>query len=368
MNFEFEKRLSPDSGMTVQPDNSVINELQDSMVSIATLTKKRVHIPLFPYSAINHNPDDNYRKSGVDPQDESLIELGRGIENSGLQQPIGLIATELNADELLTIVNNGLAEDVNTWATHIGVIFGNRRYLSVTHHTSLTHEAAYIYPKECLPYVETISLIENMDRENVNLSEESARIFTVVNERFNHNINAFARFSGKPKTALGRLYKIGEAASQDTTFAELLKSDRITDQIALDNLARAITLDTSPARKVKLDQFFKNLSTFEGKIKSIRTTAQKLRDYAEGSTNKTPNIEEQKPNKSTVENTQIDNNLSAKKEVTNDSEDIKFNEKGFVKRAETLITNINTVDVNTLDIRTKETLINLKSALEKKGF
>lgn len=282
--------------LQVTHHDDAIMEVQDSVITLADITKLRVYVAGFPYSAIAYNADDNYRKSGIDPQDESIRSLGRGIAESGLQQPIGLFAAELSAADLQGMIGQGLdLSSPDTWRTPIHTIFGNRRYLAITHHTTINNEAAYIYPKEAESWRKTIALIENMDREDVPLIEEAVGLFNLVTDRFRGNVSRFAEFSGKDANDLVRIYKIGEAATKDATFHAFVKNEKTADKIALDNIARALLAQESTHRSKKVEQVLKDLTSVDGKIAEIRKKAKALRDYAEAKTNTLPTVTQSKP-------------------------------------------------------------------------
>lgn len=379
--IDLKARLSGDKA--VRHDDSRIQEIQSSVITLADITAMRVYIPKFPYSAIAYNPEDNYRKSGVDPECESIAELGRGIQSSGLQQSIGLIASELNSQQLHELANHPDVQNPATWETHIGIIFGNRRYLAVTHHTRLSHESAYIYPREALDFVKDIALIENMDRENVDLVEESVALWQQINNRHGGNVAGFARFSGKPISQLNKIYKIGQAAAANEEFQHVIQNCGSQDVISLEYLAKAVLEADTPYRHAQVKKKLDELREIDGKIVNFRQKAQNLANYAKGKTNKKPDswgeertstvadpitstegIENAGSPTAPVEQSEIDQNQAsaavAKKKP--------LDQKTILKKISGVIDALKEVTSDDLDDQLREQLSQLKSMLNETGI
>ncbi len=289
--IDLKARLSGDK--SVRHDDSRVQEIQSSVATLSDITALRVYIPRFPYGVIQYSADDNYRKSGTDPNCESIVELGRGIQSSGLQQSIGLFAPDLSAEQLKSLANNNDSSNQEVWNTAIKVVFGNRRYLAITHHTNLTHESVYIYPREAASFIKDIALIENMDRENVDLVEESVALYHQINHGHSGNVAGFARFSGRPITILNKIYKIGQAADANVEFQNVIQKCESKDVIALEYIAKAVLNADTPYRQSQVKKKLEELRDIDGKIVDFRKKAKDLSTYAKGESNKKPNWGEQ---------------------------------------------------------------------------
>lgn len=378
--IDLKTRLSGDKA--VRHDDSRIQEIQSSVITLADITAMRVYIPKFPYSAIDYNPEENYRKSGVDPECESIAELGRGIQSSGLQQSIGLIASELNSQQLHELANHPDAQNPATWETHIGIIFGNRRYLAVTHHTQLSHESVYIYPREALDFVKDIALIENMDRENVDLVEESVALWQQINNRHGGNVAGFARFSGKPISQLNKIYKIGQAAAANEEFQHVIQDCGSQDVIALEYLAKAVLEADTPYRQAQVKKKLDELRQIGGKIVNFRKKAQDLANYAKGESNKKPEWggAQASPGGDSVSDTDgIENPESSTTPLTQAASDQiqtpapvakkkPLDQKAILKKIASVVEALNDVTADDLDDQLRERLSHLKSKLNETGI
>lgn len=349
--MDLESRLN-DSEKALSNDETSTSELQDQVMSLSDVTKMRIYVPHFPFDSITYNPDDNYRKSGVDPLSESIKELGRGIQEAGLQQPIGVIAENIPAAELKDILKNLPGSEAR-----ISMIFGNRRYLAMTNHTDITAEAAYVYSSEALVWAPTIAFIENMDRADVPLIEEAKGIYSEVQTRFGGTLSRFALFSGKPISELNKIYKIGEAVSKNEEFHDLVQEGKTKDVVALDAIARAMLVPKSNIRSKNLDSLLKKITAFDGKIISIRKEAIKIRDYADGKTSKLRDI-----TKSATDNDKDDNEKNdateAKKTLSNSP-----NLKALIKRIDTLNVIICDLQPSTIDEDLRKSINNLQENL-----
>lgn len=284
MNNLFDTRLS---GERLAHEQSEINEQIESITSVRELTAKRILVSEFPYDVIDYNAEENYRKTGVDPNDETLKDLGRGIEESGLQQSIALIAHEISASELqlLSTQPTETLKLIDTWLDkgRISIIFGNRRYLAITNHTNLTHSSAFIYPKEALDWVPTISLIENQDREDVPLHEEAIGLVKEINRKYGSVPARYAKFSGRSSADINRLFTIGKACLENDDFYSIVTSIKTKDKLALSYIAQAITDENvSSHRKKEIDKAVAALKSLDGQITSIRDKASSIKNYAEG--------------------------------------------------------------------------------------
>jgi len=378
--IDLKTRLSGDKA--VRHDDSRIQEIQSSVITLADITAMRVYIPKFPYSAIDYNPEENYRKSGVDPECESIAELGRGIQSSGLQQSIGLIASELNSQQLHELANNPDAQNPATWETHIGIIFGNRRYLAVTHHTQLSHESVYIYPREALDFVKDIALIENMDRENVDLVEESVALWQQINSRHGGNVAGFARFSGKPISQLNKIYKIGQAAAANEEFQHVIQDCGSQDVIALEYLAKAVLEADTPYRQAQVKKKLDELRQIGGKIVNFRKKAQDLANYAKGESNKKPEWggAQASPGGDSVSGTDgIENSESSAAPSAQAASDQNqtpepeakkkpLDQKAILKKITSVVEALSDVTADDLDDQLRERLSQLKSKLNETGI
>lgn len=378
--IDLKTRLSGDKA--VRHDDSRIQEIQSSVITLADITAMRVYIPKFPYSAIDYNPEENYRKSGVDPECESIAELGRGIQSSGLQQSIGLIASELNSQQLHELANHPDAQNPDTWETHIGIIFGNRRYLAVTHHTQLSHESVYIYPREALDFVKDIALIENMDRENVDLVEESVALWQQINNRHGGNVAGFARFSGKPISQLNKIYKIGQAAAANEEFQHVIQDCGSQDVIALEYLAKAVLEADTPYRQAQVKKKLDELRQIGGKIVNFRKKAQDLANYAKGESNKKPEWggAQASPGGDSVSGTAgIENSESLEAPSTQAISDQNqtpepeakkkpLDQKAILKKIASVVEALSDVTADDLDDQLRERLSQLKSKLNETGI
>lgn len=284
--IDLKSRFSGDK--VVRHDESRIQEIQNSVITLSDITAQRVFLSKFPFSAINYSSDDNYRKTGTDPNCESIVELGRGIKSSGLQQSIGLFAPNLSANELCAMASNPDSISPDFWNSEIKVVFGNRRYLAITHHTDITHESVYIYPSEAASFIKDIALIENMDRENVDLVEESVELYRQINDSHSGNVTGFARFSGKPISVLNKIYKIGQAAAVNGEFLQVIQKAESKDVIALEYLAKGVLEADTPHRKKQVKNKLEELLKINGKIEAFRKHAKELSNYAKGESNKLP--------------------------------------------------------------------------------
>jgi len=338
-------------------DDETIQEVADSIIDLRSLTQKRVFINEFPYEAINYEADDNYRKT---LNIEYLKELGRGIKESGLQQPIALIAHDLSAVELRALMQNGqdALRNPQLWKGKIGVIFGNRRYLSITQHTDLTHEGALIYPKEIAPWASTINLIENMDREDVSLIEESRGLVTEINERFSGVASKFAKFSGRSSAEVSRLLNIGRACEQSEVFNEIVSSAHIKDRVALENIAQAVLGDQSKHREKRINAVIDDLRSVGNEVTSIREKAKQLKTYANGEHNKPPVIIQE-------ETTKADSATETPKEPAKPK---AFNVKAFGKQLDNITLKFKTLETSAIDADLREYAKNLRQELDNLGL
>ncbi len=353
MNDMMSSRLA--RGRTTH-DEATTQEMTDSIVDLRSLTKKRVLINEFPYEAINYEADDNYRKT-LNP--EELKELGRGIKETGLQQPIALIAHDLSATELQALMQNGqdALRNSSFWEGRISTIFGNRRYLAITQHTDLTHEGALIYPKEIAPWTSTIALIENMDREDVPLIEESLGLVTVITERFSGVASKFAKFSGRSSGEVSRLLNIGKACEQSEAFNEIVSSAQIKDKIALENIAQAVLSDQSDHREKRIKAVIEDLRSIGNKVTSIRAKAKQLKTYANGEHNKPPVIIEE-----------ATKTVSTPVAPTEPTQPKPFNVKAFGKQLDSITHKFKTLETSAIDADLREYAKNLRQELDNLGL
>lgn len=360
MNDAMENRLK---GVRTKHNPEVVKDLLDSMISVRDLTKQRILVNEFPYSAINYNAEDNYRKTGIDPQHESLKELGKGILKTGLQQSIALIAYDLSAEELRekSRMESNALRNPETWLGNVGIIFGNRRYLSITHHTDLTHESALIYPKEIAPWVTTIALAENMDREDTPLIEEALEVVKVINTQFNGVTAELARFLGKSASEVGRLSHIGVACGENELFEEVVRTAIVKDKIALEYLAQAITnKDLSPTRTKNLNKSLNELLAIQGNVVSIRGKAKQLKEYSDGKNNQHSVFDQEKDKAEQKAETAQAQNTEKKSKP--------FNVKAFGKQLDNITDKFKTLETSAIDVDLRECAKNLRLELDNLGL
>lgn len=316
-------------------DPDVVNDLKNNMITLRDITSLRVYVPNMPLSAINYKEEDNYRKTGIDPFSESIRELGKGIQNSGLQQPIGLIARDLSHDELKDFIHNSDETIAENWLIDIGVIFGNRRYLGMTNHTDLSHEGAYVYPKEAIPFIRAMQLIENRGREDADIIEEAEALYQLIKGSYGGNISSYARFSGETTSELSKSFKVGEAVVCHPDFADLVQEKKIADMVTLDYLARAITVDCTDYRKERIFSFFTEMKEYEGKLVKLRDKAKSLKDYSDGKKNNVPSLETEKPASTDV----VESQKAPVVPVNNNQRRIVKN-KSLIKKCESLLADL----------------------------
>lgn len=331
----------------------------DSIVELSDLTKKRIHVSEFPYSAIAYDAEENYRKTGVDINSESLIELGKGIQNSGLQQPIALLAHDMSAIQLKEILQKGpdVLKMPDVWG-RISMIFGNRRYLSIKHHTTLTHEGAFIYPREISSWVGMLQLIENRDREDVPLAEEAMALYTQVTERFDGVLARYAKFSGEKPADVSRIYQIGAACQENSDYLEIVKESKIKDKVALSYIAAAITGEASDLRKSKIKRVLAELKGIEGNVDSIRKKAQQLNEYRQGKNNKPPEIQEKGDNE----------NPEPRETIKSTSQIKPVNIKQFSKQLSQVVHKFDRLKQEEVTDELKEVAASIRATLDKLGL
>lgn len=234
-------------------------------VAFADIPRREVND--IPYSKIRI---ENYRKT---LDDSELDELAKSIDNAGLLQPPGLIA-----------------QPDGTYF----LVFGQRRVLACqrTSRYKDTLPTALLWPEPAMRYVQTIALLENMDRSDPPLDEEVAGILSAVKSEFaghTNPIEAFCLQTGKKLTEVYYKISIAEVMATDERFARLVKQKIITDYTALNDIASALKTPATPARKKYIQQLLDLVEA--GKLKgSLRKAASDVRRHVKSGGTK-PNVE-----------------------------------------------------------------------------
>lgn len=247
-------------------DESLMAE-QRKRDAVAFADIPRQEVSHIPYSKIRI---ENYRKT---LDDSELDELAKSIDNAGLLQPPGLIA-----------------QPDGTYF----LVFGQRRVLACQR-TSRYKDAlptALLWPEPAMRYVQTIALLENMDRSDPPLDEEVAGILAAVKSEFaghTNPIEAFCLQTGKKLTEVYYKISIAEVMDTDDRFARLVKQKIITDYTALNDIASALKTPATPARKKYIQQLLDLVEA--GKLKgSLRKAASDVRRHVKSGGTK-PNMQ-----------------------------------------------------------------------------
>lgn len=222
-----------------------------------------------------------------------------------------------------------------------------------------------------------------MDRENVDLVEESVALWQQINNRHGGNVAGFARFSGKPISQLNKIYKIGQAAAANEEFQHVIQNCGSQDVIALEYLAKAVLEADTPYRHAQVKKKLDELREIDGKIVNFRQKAQNLANYAKGKTNKKPDSwgEERTstvadPITSTegIENVGSPTAPGAQSEIDQNQASAAvakkkpLDQKAILKKISGVIDALKEVTSDDLDDQLRERLSQLKSKLNETGI
>ncbi|NRB40667.1 MAG: ParB N-terminal domain-containing protein [Pseudomonadales bacterium] len=227
-------------------------ELRGQLTRLCDIDKD--FIKKFPTEKIL--PIENYRKTF---DEDKLKELGANIQRQGQLSPIGLID---NGDDTFEM------------------IFGQRRFLAITKYTDSSEIEAFIWPKSAARFKETIALVENVNREDPSLDEEVAGMVSAIEHEFSDYespIRAFSEDTGIPMAEISKKMKIGEAMRRSPEFMQIVRDKLVGDVNALYEIAQAIMLDVSEAKKKYLNKLLNLLvnNEFSGSLRKIASDVKK---------------------------------------------------------------------------------------------
>ncbi len=204
---------------------------------------------------------DNYR---VNKDEDYLRSLGNSIANNGLLQEPGLVKKPDGRYQLA---------------------FGQCRVLSLRDYLNEPDlRRAKVWPSSALPYIKTIALIENMDREDTTLMDEIAGLHDVLEteyKNFESPIIGFCEQTGRNIDEIRNKLKIYETASNNADVKDILEQEKIKDYKSLYNLSVAIESVDNKARAKRVNDFIHRVKT--NKVTgSMRKATEELRKYAKG--------------------------------------------------------------------------------------
>ncbi len=216
------------------------------------------YVPNIPFKKIFIN---NYRHN---KSEDYLRSLGASIANNGLLQEPGLIERPDG--------NYDLA-------------FGQCRVLACRDYLNESSlRRAKVWPSSALPYIKTIALIENMDREDTTLMDEIAGLHDVLEteyKNFESPILGFCEQTGRNIDEIRNKLKIYETASINSDVKNILEQEIIKDYKSLYNLSVAIESVDNKARGKRVAEFIQRVKT--NKVTgSMRKATEELRKYAKG--------------------------------------------------------------------------------------
>jgi len=275
---------------TTQASSDAIGQNINTLLTVSDVTRLRIFQPNVALSSINYVEGMNYRKK---INQEYLEGLGRGMEESGQQMPIGLVLRHVDADTLNTASNNGTLDTLLT-NNELNIIFGNCRYHAATNHTNMKSLESFIYPSEAWPYYQQIQFIENSDREDPVLVDSCIQLYKIITNQYAGNVAGFSRFSGEKERILLSQYRIGEAAIAHETFYTFIDGIESKDYTSLETIARSFLDATSNTRQKNIASAINSFINNGSEVKNLRDKARQLKSYSIGKSNKLPDNDENK--------------------------------------------------------------------------
>ncbi len=203
---------------------------------------------------------DNYRKN---KSDRYLMELADSISNNGMFQEPGLIK-DLNGKYHLA--------------------FGQCRVLACRDHLNeVSLRRAKVWPAEAMPYIKTIALIENMERQDTSLADEIAGLQDVLESEygaFETPVIAFCEQTGRNVAEIRNKLKIYEASNSNDAIKRILDEEIVKDYKSIYNLTRCIE-SAAGARKKKVDDFIGRVLS-DKVVGNMRKATEQLMKYSQG--------------------------------------------------------------------------------------
>lgn len=218
-------------------------------------------------------PGFNHRKTF---DEDSLRELGLSIEKKTLISSIFLIKIDSDVE-----YNGATLEGGNYY-----LIAGERRTRAMKDFTGLeVCPKAEVYPQESLPWIMTISLIENFQRETppVNEAIEGMRnAITTEYMKFENPKKAFIQNSGLNSNQCSQYFKISEAIDENSVFKKLVEKGTLGLRVLYNFAQACLNPDLHKTKKDKIQRALELLEEDDLSVNNVAKFSEEVKNYSKG--------------------------------------------------------------------------------------
>lgn len=331
---------------TSLPDHRNPEPMRREMIIFKDIPyKHRNDVPLDEIHVIN---GFNHRKTFAA---DELMELGKSIESQVLLSAIQLIKIDVETKYLGSVLKPGFY-----------LFAGEKRLRAMREYTSLEIcPKADVYHQSALPWIMTLSLIENEVRGKPPIQDKIAGMKATIELEYNSFDDPRKEFlnrSGLNPTECTQLFKIGDAMEKDKAFEKIVDSQIIKSIKVLYNFAQAINVGKMhKTKRDTIDKAFNLLLDGNLAVGDVTEFSTKIKNYAKGQGNK-PSV------KSKKEASESASQPKAQKEEGAKEPKVILKKPLSTKRVMQVIQSIDNSDTTNISTETKEALVALSKKIE----